>query len=100
MRSLLLAFLASADTLVGKLAPTFVAEAVYPDGKIANLDLASFRGKYVVLFFYPLDFTFVCPTELLSFDDMMGDFHERDTEVIGVSIDSVHTHAAWRRTKK
>jgi peroxiredoxin (alkyl hydroperoxide reductase subunit C) len=56
------------------------------------------RGKYVVLFFYPLDFTFVCPTEILAFDEKLAEFKKRDAEVVGVSVDSHYTHAAWKRT--
>ncbi len=85
-------------TLVTKEAPTFTAQAVLPDGNIGELSLASYRGKYVVLFFYPLDFTFVCPSEILAFDKKLAEFKARNTEVIGVSVDSVYTHFAWRET--
>ncbi len=86
------------SVLVGKPAPTFKAQAVMPDGSFKELDLASFQGKYVVLFFYPLDFTFVCPSEIIAFDNHLAEFKERGCEVIGVSIDSHFTHWAWRNT--
>jgi len=60
--------------------------------------LSSLRGRYVVLFFYPLDFTFVCPSEILAFDEALQQFRERETEVVGVSVDSHYTHIAWRNT--
>jgi peroxiredoxin (alkyl hydroperoxide reductase subunit C) len=68
------------------------------DGSIADFNLASYRGKTVVLFFYPLDFTFVCPSEILAFNAKVADFTARNTAVIGVSVDSVYTHYAWRET--
>jgi len=83
-------------TLVTKPAPDFTAKAVLPDGTIADLTLSAYRGKYVVLFFYPLDFTFVCPSEILAFDRRLKEFHDRNVEVIGVSVDSEYTHFAWR----
>ena len=85
-------------TLVTKHAPEFTAQAVLPDGSIADLALSDYRGKYVVLFFYPLDFTFVCPSEILAFDQQVEEFKARGAEVIGVSVDSVYTHFAWRET--
>ncbi|MHB9131950.1 MAG: redoxin domain-containing protein [Armatimonadota bacterium] len=84
--------------LVTKEAPNFTAQAVLADGTIADLTLASYRGKSVVLYFYPLDFTFVCPTEIIAFDKKLDEFRKRNTEVIGVSVDSVYTHFAWRET--
>ncbi len=86
-------------TLVTKEAPDFTAQAVMPDNAIKeDFTLSSYRGKYVVLFFYPLDFTFVCPTEILAFDKAVETFKAKNAEVIGVSIDSQFTHAAWRNT--
>ena len=85
-------------TLVTKEAPDFTAQAVLPDNTIEDLTLSSYRGKYVLLFFYPLDFTFVCPTEILAFDKAVETFKSKNAEVIGVSIDSQFTHAAWRNT--
>jgi len=86
------------STLVTKEAPDFTAKAVLPDSTIADLTLSSYRGKYVLLFFYPLDFTFVCPSEIIAFDRKLKEFQTRNTCVIGVSVDSEYTHFAWRQT--
>ena len=85
-------------TLVTKEAPDFTSEAVMPDNSFGTIKLSSFRGKNVVLFFYPLDFTFVCPSEILAFDKRLADFKARNCEVIGVSVDSKFTHMAWKIT--
>ena len=85
-------------TLVTKPAPDFKAQAVMPDNTFEDLQLSSFKGKYVLLFFYPLDFTFVCPTELIAFDRKLAEFKKRDTEVIAVSVDSAFSHLAWKST--
>jgi peroxiredoxin (alkyl hydroperoxide reductase subunit C) len=86
--------------LVGRKAPDFTAPAVLGDGSIVDeFNLASsIKGKYAVVFFYPLDFTFVCPSELIAFDHRLEEFKKRNVEVIGVSIDSHFTHNAWRNT--
>jgi peroxiredoxin (alkyl hydroperoxide reductase subunit C) len=86
--------------LVGRQAPDFTANAVLGNGEIIpNFNLKeSIKGKYAVLFFYPLDFTFVCPSELIAFDHRLEEFKKRNVEVIGVSIDSHYTHNAWRNT--
>ena len=84
--------------LVTKEAPDFTADAVLADNTIAPLKLSDYRGKYVVLFFYPLDFTFVCPSEILAFNKKLDEFKSRNTEVIGVSVDSKFTHLAWKNT--
>jgi peroxiredoxin (alkyl hydroperoxide reductase subunit C) len=85
--------------LVAGQAPDFVATAVMGDDSLdEQFSLVSLRGKHVVLFFYPLDFTFVCPSEILAFDERLEEFHERGCEVVGVSVDSHYTHLAWRRT--
>ncbi len=84
--------------LVGKQAPDFTATAVYGNNEIKELKLSDFKGKPVVLFFYPLDFTFVCPSELIAFDHRLEEFKQRGVEVIGVSIDSQFTHLAWKNT--
>ncbi len=86
--------------LVGKQAPDFTAIAVMGDNSIVeNFNLAThIKGKYAVIFFWPLDFTFVCPSELLAFDHRLAEFKGRNTEVIGVSIDSHFTHIAWKNT--
>jgi len=86
------------STLVTREAPDFTAKAVLPDGTIADLTLSTYRGRYVVLFFYPLDFTFVCPSEIIAFDRKRKEFQARNTSVIGVSVDSEFTHFAWRQT--
>lgn len=84
--------------LVTREAPEFTAKAVTADGMIEELSLADYRGKYVILFFYPLDFTFVCPSEILAFNARIEDFRKKDCEVIGVSVDSEYSHFAWRNT--
>ena len=87
------------SVLVGKQAPDFTATAVMADGSInPDFKLADYQGKYIVLFFYPLDFTFVCPTELIAFSKRIKEFEDRDVQVIGCSIDSQFTHVAWRNT--
>lgn len=87
------------SVLVAKAAPDFEAPAVMPNGMIEeNFKLSSLKGKYVVLFFYPLDFTFVCPTEILAHDKRIEQFRSKGVEVVGVSIDSQFTHFAWRNT--
>jgi peroxiredoxin (alkyl hydroperoxide reductase subunit C) len=86
------------STLVTKEAPEFKAKAVMPDNTFAELSLSEYRGKYVVLFFYPLDFTFVCPSEIIAFHNRLGAFKERNCEVIAVSIDSHFSHWAWKNT--
>lgn len=86
--------------LVGKPAPDFSAVAVMGDNQInENFNLSSYiAGKAAVIFFYPLDFTFVCPSELIAFDHRLAEFKSRGVEVIGVSIDSQFTHLAWKNT--
>lgn len=84
--------------LVGREAPDFAAQAVMPDGSFKELKLSSMRGKNVVLFFYPLDFTFVCPSEIIAFHNHLKEFKERNCEVVGVSVDSHFSHHAWRKT--
>lgn len=88
------------SVLVTKEAPDFTATAVMPDNSFnEEFKLSDFRGKkYVVLFFYPLDFTFVCPSELIAFDHRLADFEKRGVQIIGCSVDSHFTHAAWRET--
>ncbi len=84
------------SVLVTQEAPDFTAQTVMADGTIGDLTLSSFRGEYVVLFFWPLDNTFVCPTEIIAFDKRYDKFKERGCEVVGVSIDSPFSHIAWR----
>src|SRR5271168_4105730 len=86
--------------LVGKKAPEFNLKAVIK-GQIENqFTLSSLKGKYVVLFFYPLDFTFVCPTELHAFQEKLEEFEKRNAQVIGCSVDSAYSHLAWLQTPK
>jgi peroxiredoxin (alkyl hydroperoxide reductase subunit C) len=86
--------------LIGNLAPEFKAKAVV-DGQIVNdFSLTQFKDKYVVLFFYPLDFTFVCPTELHAFQEQLEEFEKRNAQVVGCSVDSAYTHLAWLNTPK
>lgn len=88
------------STLVGKKAPDFTAAAVLASGEIVNqFNLnETIKNKYAIIFFYPLDFTFVCPSELIALHNRMAEFEQRNTAVIGVSIDSQFTHHAWRKT--
>ena len=86
-------------TLVTQEAPDFTAEAVMPDNSFAEVKLSGYRGKYVILLFYPLDFTFVCPSEILAFNKRIGDFKTKNCEVMGVSVDSKFTHLAWKTTQ-
>ena len=85
--------------LVSKQAPDFTAQAVMGDNEIREFTLSKeTKGKYAVIFFYPLDFTFVCPSELIAFDHRLDEFKQRGVEVIGISIDSQYTHLAWKNT--
>jgi len=80
-------------------APDFTATAVV-NKKFEQIELGSYRGQYVVLFFWPLDFTFVCPTEIVAFSDAIGQFQKRNTQVLGASVDSQFTHLAWQNTPR
>ena len=82
---------------VGSPAPDFAGEACVGDD-FKNIKLEDFNGKWVVLFFYPLDFTFVCPTEIVAFNDALGEFENLNTQVIGCSVDSKFSHLAWNKT--
>ena len=82
---------------VTKPAPDFEADAVV-NGEFKKIKLSDYKGKYVVLFFYPLDFTFVCPTELVAFNNDLAEFTKRGTTVLGVSVDSKYSHLAWTQT--
>ncbi len=87
------------SVLVSQQAPDFTAAAVLADGSIkADFKLSDYKGEYIVLFFYPLDFTFVCPTELIAFSKRIKEFESRGVQVIGCSIDSQFSHVAWRNT--
>ncbi len=89
----------NAPLRVGQQAPDFSATAVV-DQEFQQVTLSQYRGKYVVLFFYPLDFTFVCPTEITAFSDSYSEFTSRNTEVLGVSVDSQFSHLAWIQTDR
>ena len=83
--------------LVTQTAPDFKVTAVMPDGSFKDdFTLSQYRGKYVLLFFYPLDFTFVCPTEIIAFSDRASEFEALGVQIIGASIDSHFSHLAWR----
>jgi peroxiredoxin 2/4 len=82
------------SAIVGKAAPAFTADAVF-EGQFKSIKIDDFKGKWLILFFYPLDFTFVCPTEILAFSDRIDDFRKLNAEILGVSVDSKFTHLAW-----
>ncbi|HEY9813965.1 MAG TPA: peroxiredoxin, partial [Candidatus Sericytochromatia bacterium] len=84
---------------VGQPAPDFTATSVF-DQEFKTIKLSDYRGKYVILFFYPLDFTFVCPTEITAFSDRYEEFQQINTEVLGVSVDSEFSHLAWIQTDR
>ncbi len=87
------------STLVTKPAPDFKAQTVMADNTIVEKTLSELRGnKHAVVFFYPLDFTFVCPSEIIAFDKKLDEFKKRNCEVIGISVDSQFTHLAWKNT--
>ena len=86
--------------LVTQEAPDFTAQAVMPDGSFKEVSLSDYRGQYVILFFYPLDFTFVCPTEIIAFSEAVNQFTDLGVQVLGVSIDSQFSHLAWRNTPR
>jgi len=86
--------------LVQQSAPGFKSQAVMPDGSFQEVSLEDYRGQYVMLFFYPLDFTFVCPTEIIAFSDAAAAFKERNVQLLSCSVDSHFTHLAWRNTAR
>jgi peroxiredoxin 2/4 len=81
--------------MINQPAPQFSTQAVFDNGVVKTVSLQDYKGKYLVLFFYPLDFTFVCPTEITQFRDALKDFKAAGAEVLGCSIDSVHSHSRW-----
>lgn len=85
--------------MIGRKAVDFSANAVFVD-EVREISLSQYAGKYVVLFFYPLDFTFVCPTELHAFQERLADFKSKNVEVLACSVDSAHSHLAWLKTPK
>ncbi|HEY0829452.1 MAG TPA: peroxiredoxin [Bacilli bacterium] len=90
-----------AERLVGKPAPHFTMETALGNGTdFGKVSLADYRGKWLIFFFYPLDFTFVCPTEIIALSDAVEIFQDLDTEVLGVSTDSKHSHRAWLNTPR
>lgn len=102
MRFLLLAGLCAATDLtaaIGRPAPDFTAEAVV-NGEFQKVSLSDYKGKYLVFFFYPLDFTFVCPTEIIAFSDRAEEFRKIGAEVVAASVDSHFTHLAWIKTPR
>jgi peroxiredoxin (alkyl hydroperoxide reductase subunit C) len=89
------------SVLVGKPAPDFKTQAVMPDGSFKEVSLGDYRGKqHVLLFFYPLDFTFVCPTEIIAFSERVEEFKKRGVEVLSCSVDSKFSHLAWRNVPR
>lgn len=88
------------NQLIGKTAPEFISKAVVGGKIVEGFSSKNFLGKYVVLFFYPLDFTFVCPTELHAFQESLTEFEKRGAQIIGCSVDSANTHLAWLSTPR
>ncbi|MFO0941853.1 MAG: peroxiredoxin [Pirellulales bacterium] len=88
------------SVLVTQPAPDFKAQAVMPDGTFKEITLSGFKGSYVLLFFYPLDFTFVCPTEIIAFSDRAAEFEALGVQILGVSVDSHYSHFAWRNLSR
>lgn len=86
--------------IIGKQAPAWKGQAVLPGGEIAEISLDDFKGKYLVFYFYPLDFTFVCPTEIVAFSDRIQEFKDINCEVVGCSVDSHFSHLAWVNTPR
>ncbi len=86
--------------LVTQPAPNFTAQAVMPDGSFQELSLSQFKGQHVLLFFYPLDFTFVCPTEIIAFSDAAKRFEALGVQLLSCSVDSHFTHLAWRNVPR
>ncbi len=88
------------SSLILKPAPTFKTQAVMPNGTFKEVSLSDYKGKHVLLFFYPLDFTFVCPTEIIAFSEAYSEFEKLGVQVLGCSIDSQYTHFAWINTPR
>ncbi|WP_274649288.1 peroxiredoxin [Paenibacillus humicola] len=88
-----------AERLVGRPAPDFTMETALGNGQeFGKVSLSDYKGKWLVFFFYPLDFTFVCPTEITALSEAAGEFSKLNTEILGVSVDSIHSHRAWINT--
>merc|ERR1712000_748497 len=92
--------LARSSIKIGTPAPSFTATALLPNKEIKDISLSDFKGQWLVLFFYPLDFTFVCPTEILAFNERLADFEKLGAEVLAVSTDSEYSHLAWANTNR
>jgi alkyl hydroperoxide reductase subunit AhpC len=88
------------SVLVQQPAPHFKAQAVMPNKEFKEISLSQYQGQYVLLFFWPLDFTFVCPTEIIAFSDRNGEFAKLNVQILGVSVDSHYTHLAWRNVPR
>lgn len=88
------------SVLVMKSAPEFKAQAVMPNGTFKEVSLSDYKGKYVLLFFYPLDFTFVCPTEIIAFSDAAAEFEKLGVQILACSVDSQYAHLAWTNTPR
>jgi len=88
------------SALVTQPAPEFTTQAVMPDGTFNEISLADYKGQYVILFFYPLDFTFVCPTEIIAFSDHAKEFEALGVQLLSCSVDSHYSHYAWRNTPR
>ncbi len=88
------------STLILKQAPEFKTQAVMPNGTFKEVSLSDYKGKHILLFFYPLDFTFVCPTEIIAFSEANAEFEKLGVQVLGCSIDSQYTHFAWINTPR
>jgi alkyl hydroperoxide reductase subunit AhpC len=90
-----------AERLVGKKAPDFTMETALGNGEgFGKVSLSDYKGKWLVFFFYPLDFTFVCPTEITALSEAYEEFQKRNCEVLGASVDSIHSHRAWINTPR
>eukprot|EP00117_Sycon_ciliatum_P038393 scpid69360/ scgid28540/ Peroxiredoxin-4; Antioxidant enzyme AOE372; Peroxiredoxin IV; Thioredoxin peroxidase AO372; Thioredoxin-dependent peroxide reductase A0372 len=85
---------------IGQPAPFWSGTAVTPAGKFQDMNLTDFKGKYLVMLFYPLDFTFVCPTEILAFSDRLAEFRQINAEIVAISVDSKFTHLAWTKMSR
>jgi alkyl hydroperoxide reductase subunit AhpC len=92
--------LCSATAIIRKPAPQFSTEALMPDGSFKTVSLSDYKGKWVILFFYPLDFTFVCPTEIIQFSDKAAEFAKLNAQVIASSVDSKYSHLAWTNQER
>jgi peroxiredoxin 2/4 len=85
--------------LIGKQAPDFRAQA-FIEGQIKTVSLEDYKDKYKIMFFYPLDFTFICPTEIMAFQELLEEFKKRQAVVLGISVDSVYSHRAWSQVSR